>query len=188
MKFVIGLFTLMLAAQVNAAPLLYCSTEKQETDPEDGWFKLASDTNQDIEMNLVEREIEGRKVLVSEAPLTLTYEFSQSTGGESPWSLTVDEAIVEDRDIKLKITIRRDQLVYFTTVLSMQERNENYDRDMAMTVNELLAVDGNRILYTPIPQAAGERILKNYLSQYNQGLFKKHDLVSLTIGKCDIDR
>ncbi len=188
MKMFFSLIVLVSSFSASAATHLFCATDKAEIDPEDKWFKMASDSNQHIDANLVEKNRHGKTILSIEGEQTLKYVFSQSSGGYSPWSMIVKRAIVDGEDVRLYVEIKNETKTDLKAVidLKLDRHNEGgHDGTGVFMVNELLTLDGSRVVYD-LTEQMGKRFEKKFKEVYEKGLLKKHDLVGIAINWCQL--
>jgi hypothetical protein len=138
--FLVGCF---LVSNAHATPYLHCFTDKQEINPSDSSF-MAGDSNQRIDLKLTEKINDGKKTLVSRTAQILNYQFSQSTGGESPWSLVVNQVTIVDSQAKLELLVKNGNKTYLTTTVNLEIGAKD---SVVAILNHQLAINGQQVVY-----------------------------------------
>jgi len=137
-----------LDSWASAASYLYCQTDKEEIDPNTSYL-MSGDSNQRIAMPLEKQVVDGQEMLVSAQPQSLFFQFSQSTGGDSPWVLLVNKAYVLGSKLTLQVAVVDKRLTpmkaYLATNLYLQV---GVDEDSGVVIlNQKLSVRGKQVVY-----------------------------------------
>ena len=184
MKFLTFVVAVMSVSSASAAPYLRCRTEKQEIDPADRAYYIAGDSNQRIDLKLVEKVTNGKTTLTSVRKQVLKYQFSQSSGGESPWSLVVKKATVTGSELRLEVAVMNGSKVFLAPTLNL-EVSDPASESHVILLNKRLAIGGKQVLYE-MSDTQIEKTFRKISELVHAEKLLLNDLAFLTIESCRI--
>jgi hypothetical protein len=185
-----SLIALILFAGLSAyaGPKLHCGTEKTEVDVKSDYY-MATDTNQDVDLDLEQIQHGDHTMLVSKAPQTLKYDFDQSSSaeGESTWSLTVHKAEIMGTDLTLTAEIRNGKKKYMKEKIQLKVvvPGDGADSEVYLA-NKLLTLNGKYVIYNPTEED-GQAFYTKFGENIKSGKMKHRDLVMISISNCRLE-